>query len=290
MAAGAAWILNLDAEYEVATGRGYTPRRAVLAAMAAHRARIAATLLAPGDLLIDAETAPGAARGRVGRCYCPTPRALAALRRAGAEPEPHPPPKVLRVVLSRAFSASLGPTLPGEVFVTDAGVAEATLAAPPPIGDGWRVKRAYGMAGRDQRVVRAGAASAADVGFVRASIAEGGVAVEPNVRIVREYALHGRLGAGGEVTLGSLVESETDGHGAWLGAVRLERPAPALAAAVAAEAERAAAALSHLGYFGPFGVDAFTYEADGGEELRPRSEVNARFTMAFGVGFGAAPS
>lgn len=284
MAAGAAWVLNLDAEYELATGRGYTPRRSVLAAMAAHRARLAPTLLAPGDVVVDDETAPGDARGRVGRCYCPTPRALAALRRAGAEPEPHPSPALLRRVLSRAFSASLGPTLPGEIFATDEGAALGALAAPPPLGDGWRVKRAFGMAGRDHRVVRPCAATAADIGFVRASIAEGGVAIEPNVRIHREYALHGRIAVGGGLTLGSLVESETDGHGAWRGAVRLERPAPELAAAIGEEARRAARELSLLGYFGPFGVDAFTYEGASGAALRARSEVNARYTMAFGVG------
>ena len=55
---------------------------------------------------------------------------------------------------------------------------------------------------------------------------------------------------------------------------------------MAGEAERVARALSGAGYFGPFGVDAFTYrDRVGNVCVQPRSEINARYTMGFAVGF-----
>ncbi|MEE3330219.1 MAG: hypothetical protein VX246_05060, partial [Myxococcota bacterium] len=53
----------------------------------------------------------------------------------------------------------------------------------------------------------------------------------------------------------------------------------------AAAAEIATAALAQ-GFRGPCGVDAFVYESDGGPELRPVCEFNARFTMGI-VALGA---
>ena len=54
------------------------------------------------------------------------------------------------------------------------------------------------------------------------------------------------------------------------------------------EGERIAEALAAEGYFGPFGVDAFTFiGADGANSLQPRSEINARYSMGFVVGMGA---
>ncbi len=56
---------------------------------------------------------------------------------------------------------------------------------------------------------------------------------------------------------------------------------------MAGEARLVADALSRAGYFGPFGVDAYRYR-DREQQLRlqPRSEINARYTMGFAVGWG----
>jgi hypothetical protein len=60
-------------------------------------------------------------------------------------------------------------------------------------------------------------------------------------------------------------------------------------ARLAEEAARVAAALASAGYFGPFGIDAYTYRAHGGAlELQVRSEINARYSMGFAVGFRAS--
>lgn len=245
---------------------------------------VAASLLEEGDVLVDESSEAGVARGLVGRAFCPTPRAIALLRRAGAEPEAHPPVEVLRRVGSRAFCASLGPTLPGAAFATTWDEARAILEIAPGIGDAWRVKRAFGMSGRGQRVVRARSVSAADEGFVRAGLERGGVQIEPNVTLEVEYAMHGMIAEAGGLRLGRLVVQRCDARGAWMATEPAD--APELEARLRDEATAVARALHTAGYFGPFGIDAFTYrDGEGSIRLQPRSEINARYTMGFAVGF-----
>lgn len=292
-----AWVLNLDADLELGAGRGYSPRKRAREAMQAFVPRLAASLLGPNDVLVDDVSAPEFARGLPGRAFCPTPRALAALRRAGAEPEPCPAVDVLRRVNSRAFCAGLGVSLPGSLFARELDVALAKLAEPAPAfarGGAWRIKRAFGMTGRGQKVLeRAASLSDADLAFLRAGIDEGGVQIEPNVLIAREYALHGMIDAAGALALGALVEQHCDARGAWLSTTRLPSGdvsvAPALALRLHAQALRVGAALSREGYFGPFGIDAYTYVDEVGQlQLQPTSEVNARYSMGFAIGFPAA--
>ncbi len=279
MDARTAWVLNLDADLELAHGDGYTPSASVARATAAFADRLRTSLLGPQDIVVDASTREGAARGFTGRAFCPTPRAIATLVRAGAEPEPHPAFDVLRRVASRALSASLGQTMPKAAFVTRLDDAREVLRADPSPGSGWRIKRAWGMAGRGHRVVDR-APRDEDVAFLTKWIDEAGAQIEPNVRITREYALHGFI-ASARVTLGALTEQRTDASGAWI-TTELAKDAPReIADAIERETERAGRALERAGYFGPFNVDAFAYE--GG--FRARSEINARYSMGFGVGW-----
>ena len=55
--------------------------------------------------------------------------------------------------------------------------------------------------------------------------------------------------------------------------------------ALLASAERSAEALRAVAYFGPFGIDAYRYELDGRARFCALSEVNARYTMGFAVGY-----
>jgi hypothetical protein len=294
MAARFAWVLNLDADVElaaIASRRGlqrppYSPKRSLLEAMRVYAPRLAASLLDEDDLLLDDDSPPLSARGLVGRAFCPTPRALRLLRRAGAEPEPHPDCDVLQRVNSRAFASSLGTTLPGAVFVAGESDARAVLGAPPPpeLAVAWRVKRNFGMTGRGQRVVAPSRVTEQDLAFVRAGLLEGGVQIEPDVTIVAEFAIHGLLEAGGALTLGPVVKQRCDARGAWVSSERMVTDAPA---SLGPEAERVAEALRATGYFGPFGVDAYTYRVGKGagasDALQPRSEINARYTMGFAL-------
>jgi hypothetical protein len=271
MAARFAWVLNLDADLELAVP-AYTPKQTVREAIRALVPRVAATLLAPEDVLVHEESEAGSARGLVGRAFSPTPRAIALLERAGATPEPHPPVDVLRRVNSRSFCASLGQTLPDAELVTDEAKALAKIAARGP----WRVKRLFGMSGKNQRVTGM-AAEEIDHGFVRAGIAEGGVQIEPNVVIEEEYAVHAMIGEDGALAIHGLTRQRCDARGAWIASDVFDGPAE-IAARLEEEARRVGTALFEAAYFGPFGVDAFTY--DGGR-LNPRSEINARYTMGF---------
>jgi hypothetical protein len=290
-----AWVLNLDADLELAAGDRYSPTQAVRAAMTDHVERLAVSLLAPGDVLVDERSPPGIAEGLVGRAFCPTSRAVALLVRAGARPDPHPSHEVLRSVNGRAFCAALGQTLPEAVFARDLDTAVAVLSRPPSVAKQWRVKRAFGMAGRGQRLVAAGPPSEADTSFLRSSIAGGGgVQIEPSVDIVRELGIHGRVERDGSLRLGHLVVQDCDAYGQWLATTLadvdvIERLHPGAPDAITSEARRVASSLTVAGYFGPFGVDAFVFrDLAGAPHLQPRSEINARYSMGFAVGFVTA--
>jgi hypothetical protein len=285
-----AWVLNLDADLELGAGPQYAPRESVRAAMRARVERLAAGLLGRQDLLVDEDSPPLAARGLPGRAFSPTPRALAVLRRAGAEPEPHPSVEVLRRVTSRAFASGLGATLPGAAFVTDGESARAKLQKDPRLGETWRVKHAFGMAGRNHRVLRPGPVTDADLAFLRAGLERGGVQIEPQVVLVQEVAIHGVVAADGSLRAGALVRQRCDARGAWVTTEPIAPGSePAVASRMAEELRRVADALHGAGYFGPFGIDAFSYsDRDGRPGFQPRSEVNARYSMGFAVGLGAS--
>lgn len=271
MATRYAWVLNLDADLELAVP-AYTPKASVRDAMRALVPVVAPNLLAEDDVLIDEASNPGAAHGLVGRAFCPTPRAISLLERAGAVPERHPSIDVLRRVNSRAFCAALGQTLPGAELITHEAKALAKIAT----GGPWRVKRLFGMSGKNQRVTGM-AAPEIDHGFVRAGIAEGGVQIEPNVAVEVEYAVHAMLGEDGTIEIRGVTRQRCDARGAWIASDAFDGPSE-IATRLEDEARTVGAALAGAGYFGPFGVDAFTY--DGGK-LNPRSEINARYTMGF---------
>ena len=101
------WVLNLDAELELSRGRpGYVPQRRLVTQLAEH-GKCSRALLGPDDLLIEPGADVRPAAGVIGRAWCPTPLALASLRRHGIEPEPHPDATVLRDVNHRLFAHQL---------------------------------------------------------------------------------------------------------------------------------------------------------------------------------------
>ena len=51
-------------------------------------------------------------------------------------------------------------------------------------------------------------------------------------------------------------------------------------------ARTAAESLRSIGYFGPFGIDAFVFRSERGEHLNPLSDLNARFTLGWSTGMG----
>jgi hypothetical protein len=290
MARNRLWVLNFDADEELAIGAGYQPSRAVLARFAALEGRVGA-LLAPGDRVFredagerfDPETFEG-------RAWSPTPGARRAWARAGVSTTSVPAVETLRRVTSRRFASELGQTLPGAAYVDDAETFARVVAAPSPSGE-WLVKRAFGFAGRGRKIVRAGPVSDTIRAWVAPSFANGdGVQVEPYVAREIDFGLHGHLDERGGVTLGDVTVQRVDANGAWLSTERADPEALTddERTAMLDAATRSANALLIAGYLGPFGVDAFRWlDADGTRRFNPRCEVNARYSMGWAVGMGA---
>jgi hypothetical protein len=278
-----AWVLNLDAEDELAAPGGATARAT------AERVRALAPrtgLVAPDDVLLD-----GARRadGLAARAWMPTPRAVATALAAGALLPPGPPIEVLRRVNHRAFAAALGPPLPGAIFASTLDEVAAAVAGDAPAGT-WLLKRPFSFAGRGRLAAPAGPLTPDATAFVTTSLRRfGGLTVEPLVARTADYALHGHQDREGHAVFGEPTRQLCDERGAWRATERA--PASDLTGAerstLADAAARAAAALHRAGYFGPFGVDAFRWtDSAGRARFHPMCELNARYTMGWATGMG----
>ncbi|MET0593275.1 MAG: hypothetical protein ABW133_11285 [Polyangiaceae bacterium] len=289
-----AWVLNLDAEYELASPDAHTSSARVNQRLP-ELAKVLAPLFGAGDVVLgekdvlakvgaDAPMTADRQGAYVGRAWCPTPRAIARLEAAGAAPIPAPPFSVLRHVNHRRFSAELGQTLPGATFVTTESELRATRRAPTPSGH-WLVKRPFGFAGRGRRRIAAGDRDASAESWLAASVRGGeGVQVEPWVAIVADYALHGFVAPDRAVTLGEPTRQICDEHGAWKGTAIAVDLAPEEAVSLEDSARIAGEALAIAGYFGPFGVDAYRWQDGARTRFNARSEINARYSMGWAIG------
>jgi hypothetical protein len=98
--------------------------------------------------------------------------------------------------------------------------------------------------------------------------------------------VHGLLGQDGSVEIHEPLVQECDRASAWVGCRPAEKEdlSPSEGAQLDQSAFLVAGALAKAGYFGPFGVDAYRWVRSSGERvLNPRGEVNARFTMGWGL-------
>ena len=213
----------------------------------------------------------------VPRTWCPTPRSLRAFVRAGITPPPSPSVSVLRRANGRAFAHALAPDeLPGAASLASCDEVLAHLARPSPTG-GWLLKRELGMAGRGQRPITPGRIDEGDRAFVVASLRCGPLQIEPRVELQRELTIHAWI-VGERVTVTS-VREQLLVERAWVTSRVVPLPA-ALERAVVDATERVGRALVELGYFGPFGVDAYEWRTPSGvTALRAIGEINARFCM-----------
>lgn len=300
----AVWVLNLDAEHELAATRRYSPTRHLNALVARESKRLLGNLIAPGDLVLtegqvarmdrasrDALRACGAR----GFAWSPTPRALSLLERAGAEPVLATPLDVLRQVNARPFASAIREPLAEGSFAKwiagDLDSALAHLARPTP--DGWLVRRHFGAAGRGRRRIASGRPDEAERAWLVAGLRQGPLVIEPWVRVTREYTRSGWVHTGGRVEVFAPCFQSTTDQGAWLGT---EAGAPDELRdeddrRLGDAAQEAGQALAAAGYTGPFGIDAFRHRVPGRpggrDVLNPMSEINARFTMDWTTGFGS---
>lgn len=285
-AAPRAWVLNLDAELELEAGARYTPSEGVRAQVLARARALAATLPAEDVVITPRPTERDSVAldvtGRAPAAWCPTPRALRALGGAGLALPDVPSAEVLRRVHERGFAHALSEgELPGAIRALDPDAIAAHVSAPGATGE-WLLKRAFGVAGRGQRPVRAGALSDADRSWITASLRRGdALYVEPRVAILREHSVHG-WAMRGRAELRSIREQRVSPDRAWTSSEPARALDPGVERALVDAAERAGAALCAAGYHGPFGVDAYLWRAaDGRTMLRTISEINARFCMGW---------
>lgn len=284
-----AWVLNLDSEDELARGALYRPPTLAKRAEYAARGRLSG-LVRDDDVVLDAEVGvrdDRPARGLRGAAFMPTPYALRRLAESGCEVPAAPSLAVLQRANERSL---LLPRLEGARFVRTRDEALLALNRPAP-GPLWLCKRGYGAAGRGHRRIPAKKVRDSDLAWLDAALRKtGGVEVTPWLDRVADFAQHGTLAPDGTLVVGAPTTQEVDAGDAWR-ASRLALPdelAAAERAALRAALEEAAAALTAIGYFGPFGIDAFRYRANPDQTaFCACCDVNARYTMGFAVGFGA---
>lgn len=274
-----AWLLNLDAERELAAPRAYSPTPAIEARIGTLRARME-LLLAPDDRLVAVDELAGC---ELGLAFCPTPSALARLQATALPLLTAPALAILARVNRRAFCAELGQTLPGAHYVTslDALLAALHAGAPDAV---WLLKRDFAFAGRERRRVYGRELDPPTTGFVRRSFARGeGLQLEPLLARTADFAQHGYVLPDGTLLLGSPYAQVCDERGAWQHSSALEAGAlrPHERAALEQRCMEAGEALVRAGYRGPFGIDAFRYRTSQGDAFQPRSEINARFSMGY---------
>lgn len=285
-----AWVLNLDAEDELAHVGAHTPTLALTARVEALLPTLRANgLVAPEDVVVWPGTAD--AHGLEGRAWCPTRWALSQLAGAGAKVPRAPSMEVLLRVNHRRFANALGQALPGAGFAENAGELEALLSrgAHGSVAQCWVLKRPLGYAGRGRRKIFASERAPTDDAWVDASLRAGGVLVEPWVQRELDVGLHGFVDEMGALTSGRPTVQDIDAQGTWR-ATRVAEPGALSAdelAPLQRTLEQTARALHEAGYFGPFGVDAFRWRApDGAVAFQPRCELNARYSMGWALGMG----
>ncbi|MFT3927556.1 MAG: hypothetical protein QM778_33800 [Myxococcales bacterium] len=285
MATSIAWLMNLDADVELSAPAAYRPDLEREARIVELVARMA-TLVRSDDVVLGAHAQADvvAAAGRRVLAFCPTPHALRRLHAIGLELSVAAPDlAALREANGRAFCARLGQTLAGASYVYDMETLEQLVKSCEPDQD-LVLKRPFGFAGRERRRAIGGVLDASSRGFARRSFESGeGLQVEPWLRRTRDFALHGYLAADGTLLSGPLMEQHCDAMGRWLrSSPALEPLPPAHRARLDHELAHSGRALHAIGYFGPFGLDAFEYQGPGGAlEFQPRSEINARFSMGY---------
>lgn len=284
MTAPGVWLLNLDAELEVEARARY---RGPLVALSKRPelATALAALIPSGDRVLSSLPSRGELSGQRAFCWSPTPSASGALKLAGAAVVRPLPIEVLRCVMNRGFSAELGLHFEAASWLLDVEAALAKVRLPSPSGR-WLARRAFGFAGKARRVFAE--LHSADEAFVTRAATEGGVLIEPFFECSLDVGLHGFVSAAGLV-LGEPVINTVGGGGVFRSSRRAEATDLSAdeRAAILLEATRAASALTAAGYCGPFGIDGFRYELGGRAAFQPRSEINARYSMAWALGMGS---
>lgn len=296
-----AWLLNFDAEEELKRPRGYSIPADVAARIREHRHL--AEDLRRGEPAIDGEAGHGTPCEQIdlALAWCPTPSALATIRRLGIRAPAAPALEVLREVNHRRFQHALARAIgerspwldqaefvePEHDTVSQARGIVARLASPSRPG-GWHLERPYGFAGRGgRRILRR--PNADDERWLEESLRQGGILIEPYLAVELEICIHGYVDDE-VVLLGTPCVQTVDSYGAPRAVCLASNVTSKLAhftSALVVSADRAALALRSAGYFGPFGIDALVFSHEGTSFIATPTDLNARFTLGWSLGMNA---
>ena len=278
------WCVWLEAEAELAALRAGRDWRAVAQVPPRVRAGAARALLGPEASPRGVHQAQSSGRtGAPGFAWSPTPRALALLDAHGLRRPPAPGWEILGQANARETFADLDRLPGGATCCSVADVLSAVDSPAPQRWAGkapaWILRASLCAAGQDRLVVEGPSDRAAS--FARSRLQSGPIEIAPMLDIVEEFAIHGHVASDGAVRSGRAVR--------YTESARPGSAPPGIAPAppdVAAALQRALARVSEelvgMGYFGPLGIDAFTWrDAAGTIRLRAVSEVNARYTLYF---------
>jgi hypothetical protein len=188
----------------------------------------------------------------------------------------------------RLFAHQAGGGLVGQRYFTERAPLEDLLRrAERP----WLLKRPLAFAGRGQQRFY-GPISDKQWSWLDVSLAQDGLIVEPLVTPTLEVSLHGFLWQTGRSELGRVCVQQVSDRGVFRG-VRLalaDELDAAESASLFERAESVAGLLHDAGYFGPFGIDAYRYRLADTHAFCALSEINARYTMGFAIGFPRPPA
>lgn len=298
MAQRLAWVLNFDAELEMADSGGYRPSTRMLARCEHLESQLAPLLevLFPAEVLVlrrsGARRRGKDPRGAQGIAWASTPSALAVMDEAGVEPLAHPDFETVCRINHRSFlDAAYEPAdaeadcLPGQIFCKDMETLDSHLRSSAP-DRGWLLKRPFGFAGRSRKKLRGPELTGRARTWAEASMRGygKGLQVEPLVDIEAELCLHIWIGEGGTYLPGELLLQTVDTMGTFMFARPMteEDDAGWIEEAMGKALLQLGASAARAGYFGPLGLDGFLWRDDEGRlRLRVASDLNARFSMAW---------
>lgn len=167
-----------------------------------------------------------------------------------------------------------------------AAIVERSAAAfgLPVAEQAWVIKANFGMAARERLLGRGSELDEAQQRWLSRHIAaDGAVYFEPWLPRLSEVGIQWTLPPLGQgpPTLEGITPLRCDAQGSYRGSeFSLDTTIPGECQRAVEVCEQAAARLQSLGYFGPLGIDAATYQDTAGAvHVRPLQDINARHTM-----------
>ncbi len=276
------WLLNPDAEGELAAKNSYTVKSAFVRRIS-ERKTLFDELLQGDDSLFSHQDKKELClySGRRALCWSPTPLVVHLAQAAGLLVPKFPDVKILKRVFDKRFISNHLQSLviTGRTIIETQHDWVQFQSANTGV---YRLKRPYGYAGKGQRLwSRDG--SKDDKRWLADSLRQGGFIAEKNLTNVSEYSIHGFVDERG-IILGKPCHLRTDAYSAPTSIEALtksELEAPHFLS-LSTLATKSAQALHAAGYFGPFGLDVL--EKEGKLAL---IDLNPRFTLGWSQGMGA---